>query len=70
MEERESFFMMGKKKWDVLYLTFEQVKEALAEAGTTVLVAAREPASMEQIQNPVVADGKATVFVVAQKVEF
>ena len=62
MEERESFFMMGKKKWDILYLTLEQVKEALAEAGTAILVAAREPASMEQIQNPVVADAKATVF--------
>ena len=61
---------MGKKRWDVLYLTLEQVKEALAEAGTAVLVAERDPVAMEQIQNPVVADGKATIFVVAQKVEF
>ena len=69
MEERETFYMIGKKRWDVLYLTLEQVKESLAEAGTAILVAAREPASMEQIQNPIVADAKATVFVVAQKVE-
>ena len=70
MEERETFYMVGNKRWDVLYLTLEHMKEALAEAGTAILVAERDPASMEQIQNPVVSDCKAVVFVVAQKVEF
>ena len=70
VEERETFYMVGKKKWDVLYLTLEQVKEALVEAGTTILVTARDPAPMEQIQNPTVTDCKAVLFVAAQKVEF
>ena len=68
--ERETFYMDGKKKWLTLYLTLEQVKEALAEAGTSIFVAEREPASMEYIQNPVIADGKGFALVVAQKVEF
>ena len=68
--ERETFYVDGKKKWSTLYLTLEQVEEALAEAGTTIIVAEREPASMEYIQNPVVADGKGFAFVTAQKVKF
>lgn len=68
--ERETFYTVGKKKWSTLYITFEQVKEALAEAGTTIYMAEREPASMEHIQNPVIVDGKGFAFVAAQKVEF
>ena len=68
--ERETFYVVGEKKWFCLYLTLEQVKEALTEAGTAILVAERDPAPMEQIQNPVVSDYKAVVFVAAQKVEF
>ena len=68
--ERETFYMVGEKKWPCLYLTLEQVKEALVEAGTAILVAERDPATMEQIQNPVVSDYKAVLFVAAQKVEF
>ena len=70
LEERETFYMVGKKRWDVLYLTLEQVKEALVEAGTTVIVAERDPAPMDQIQNPIVSDYKAVLFVAAQKVVF
>ena len=70
IEERETFYILGKKRWDILYLTLEQVKEALVEAGTTILVTARDPAPMEQIQNPTVADYKAVLFVAAQKVKF
>ena len=69
MEECETFYMVGNKRWDVLYLTLEQVKEALVEAGTTILVAERDPAPVEQILNPIVSDYKAVVFVAAQKVE-
>ena len=68
--ERETFYMVGDKKWFCLYLTLEQVKEALAEAGTAILEAARDPAPIDQIQNPTVSDYKAVAFVAAQKVEF
>ena len=70
MEERETFYMVGKKRFDVLYLTLEQVKEALVEAGTTILEVERDPAPMDQIQNPIVSDYKAILFVAAQKVKF
>ena len=68
--ERETFYMVGKKKWSVLYTTLEQVKEALADAGMVIIVDHCDPASMEQIQHPIVADCKGFVFVAAQKVEF
>ena len=68
--ERETFYMVGDKKWFCRYLTLEQVKEALAEAGTAILEAARDPAPIDQIQNPTVSDYKAVAFVAAQKVEF
>ena len=72
--ERETFYMIGEKRWSAVYLTLEQMKEALVEAGTVILVAERDPAPMELIQNPshspIAADYKATVFVAAQKVEF
>ena len=68
--ERQTFYVVGGKKWSCLYLTLEQVKEALAEAGTVILVAERDPAPMEQIQNPVMSDYKALLFVAAQRVEF
>ena len=70
IDERETFYMIGNRRWDILYLTLEQIKDALVEAGTVILVAEREPAPMEQIQNPVVADFKAVLFLAAQKVEY
>ena len=70
MAERETFYVDGKRKWSTLYNTFEQAKEAVAEAGTTIYMAEREPASMEYIQNPVIADGKGFAFLAAQKVVF
>ena len=68
--ERETFYMVGEKKWFCLYLTLEQVKEALTEAGTAILVVECDPAPMEQIQNPIVCDYTAILFVAAQNVEF
>ena len=72
--ERETFYIIGEKRWSAVYLTLEQMKEALVEAGTVILVAERDPAPMELIQNPshspIAADYKATVFIAAQKVEF
>ena len=68
--ERETFYMVGDKKWFCLYLTLEQAKEALVEAGTAILEAARDPAPIDQIQNPTVSDYKAVAFVAVQKVEF
>ena len=70
LDERETFYMVGEKKFSCLSLTLEQVKEALVEAGTAILVAERDPAPMELIQNPTTSDYKAVVFVAAQKVEF
>ena len=52
-------YMVREKKFSYLSLTLEQVKEALAEAGTAILVAERDPAPMELIQNPVASDYKA-----------
>lgn len=68
--ERETFYVVGNKKWSCLYLTLEQVKEALTEVGTAVFVAERDPGVMDQIQNPVIADGKGFAFLAAQKVVF
>ena len=68
--ERATYYMFGGKKWSCLYITMEEMKEAFAEAGATVIVAERDPASMEQIRNPVVSDSKAFVFMAAQRVEF
>ena len=68
--ERETFYMVDKKKWFCLYLTLEQVKEALAKAGMEIVMIARDPAPMKHIDNPKVSDYKALVFVAAQKVEF
>ena len=68
--ERQTFYMVGEKKWFCLYLTLEQVKEALTEARTATIVVERDPAPMEQIQSAVVSDYKAVLFVAAQKVEF
>lgn len=68
--ERQTFYVVGKKKWSTLYITLEQVKKALADAGVGILVDERDPASMEQIQNPIVSNCKGFAFVAAQKVEF
>jgi len=62
--------MVGNAKWSSLYLTLEQVKEALTEAGMVVLTAERDVAPMNEIQNPIGSDYKAVLFVAAQKVEF
>ena len=69
-EERTTFYMVGGKKWSCLYLTLEQIKEALVEAGTVVLVAKRDPAPIVEIENPIASDYKAVLFLAAQKVVF
>ena len=68
--ERATYYMFEGRKWSCLYVTAEEIKEAFVEAGATVIVAERDPASMEQVQNPVASDSKAFVFMVAQRVEF
>ena len=70
VDERETFYVVGEKKFSCLPLTLEQVKEALVEAGTTIVVAKQDPAPLELIQNPVASDFKAFLFVAAQKIEF
>ena len=68
--ERATYYKFGGKKWPCICITLEQLKEALTEAGMVIITAERDPASIEQIQNPVASDSKAFLFVVAQKVEF
>ena len=70
MAERETFYMVGEHKWFCLCLTLAHVKEALEEAGFELLMAERDPAHMQQIEQPIVSDFKACLFVVAYKVEF
>ena len=67
--DRKSFYINGGKKWSSLPLTLEQVKEALIEAGTAIVVAKRDPAPMERIQTILWSDYKGMLFVAAQKVE-
>ncbi|XP_065917675.1 nicotinamide N-methyltransferase-like [Dysidea avara] len=68
--ERETFYMVGEKRWPCFPVTLEQVKEALADAGMVVLVAERDPAPIHDIENPIISDYKAVVFVAAQRVVF
>jgi len=68
--ERQTFYMVGRKKWFTLYLTLEQIKEALAKAGMEIVIFVRDPAKMKYIQEPKASDYTAFVFVAAQKVEF
>jgi len=70
VSERETFYLVGKKKWFVLHLTLEQVIKALSEAGMVIIMAERDPVPMEEIQNYIESDYKAVLFVAAQKVEF
>lgn len=67
--ERETFYMAGGKRWFCLSLTLAQIREALELAGFVILEAERDPAPIEQINNPTVSDYKALLFVAAQKVE-
>ena len=59
---------MERSGLNFINLTIEQAKETSSEPGTAVFVAEREPASMEYVQNPTVADCKGFAFVAAQKV--
>ena len=67
--EDQTFYTIGPHKWSNLPVTMEQVKEALVEAGFVVLMAEREPTSVEAIQNPTISDEKAFLFLAAYKVK-
>ena len=54
----------------MLPLTLGQIKEALEEAGFELLMVERDPAPVQQIENPTVSDFKAVLFVAAYKVQF
>ena len=66
--EEETFYFVGQGKWAVLPLKLSQVKEAVEEAGCVVLMTERDPMPLELIENPVLFDAKAVVFLVAYKV--
>lgn len=67
--EEETFYMVGQRKWFCLSLTLGQVKEALEEAGFELLLSERDPSPVEQTEQPVVSDFKASLFIAAHKVE-
>ena len=69
--ERETFYRAtGQRecKWFSLYITLVQIKEAMEEAGFDILIAERDPAPMQEIQNSTLSDCTSTVFVAGFKV--
>ena len=69
--ERETFYRATGQtqcKWFSLYITLAQIKEAMEEAGFDILIAERDPAPMQEIQNPTLSDCTSTVFVAGFKV--
>ena len=66
--ERETFYMVGECKWFCLYLTLAQIKAAMEGAGFDILWAERNPAPVQQIQNPIVSDFTSALFIVGLKV--
>ena len=68
-DEGTSFYFAGENKWAILPVTLAQVQEAVEEAGCVVLVTERDPIPLELIENPVVYNAKAQVFLAAYKVK-
>ena len=65
--ESESFYKIGDKKWSVLPVSMDQVKEALEEAGFVLLIVESDPTPIESIQNPNDSDRKSVIFLAALK---
>ena len=69
--ERETFYRVAGQtecKWFCLYITLAQIKEAMEEAGFDILMVERDPAPLQQIQNPIFSDFTSIVFVAGFKV--
>ena len=60
---------MGEKKLPLLPLSLAQVKEAVEEAGCVVLMSERDPTAIKDIENPILTDQIASIFVAAYKVK-
>ena len=65
--ENETFYKVEDHKFPVLTLTLRKIEEALEEAGFVVLMTEREPVPMAIVQNPIIFDGKAFLFLAAYK---
>ena len=66
--ERQRFFVT-ECKWSSLSITLAQTKQAMEEAGFDILMEERDPATMQQIQNPILSDFTSMVFVAGFKVK-
>ena len=67
--EEQTFYIVGQVKWKCLFLTSNQIEEAVKEAGLEIVELKREPASPRQQDRPIVSDLKAFVFLAAKKLE-
>ena len=67
--EEETFYRVGQVKWKCLFLTLDEIQEALQEAGLMVVELKRDLAPPQQQEQPMVSDYKAFVFLAAKKLE-
>jgi hypothetical protein len=67
--EEETFYFIKEGKWIVLPLSLSQVQEAVEEAGCVVLMTERDPMPIESLENQILFDAKAFVFLAAYKVK-
>ena len=65
--EEQTFYTVGEQKWPILTLSLAQVKEALDEAGFSLLVAERAQAPLQFVQSPTHSNEKAVLFIAAYK---
>lgn len=65
--ERSTFYRVGERKWNKLYITMTQMKEAMEDAGFDILVSERDPSTIQNIQNPSNIDYTCAVFLVGIK---
>ncbi|CAI8017912.1 Phenylethanolamine N-methyltransferase [Geodia barretti] len=67
--EEETFYSTKEGKWAVLQLSLPQVQEAVEEASCVVLMTERDPMPIESLENPILFDQKAFIFLAAYKVK-
>ena len=67
--EEETFYVVGQVKWKCLFLTSNQIMEAIKEAGLEIVELKREPTSPQQQDQTIVSDFTACVFMAAKKLE-
>ena len=68
-DEEGTFYSVIESKWAILTLSLAQVQEAVEEAGCVVLMTERDPTPIEYLENPILFDAKAAIFLAAYKVK-